>query len=133
MPKTIELENLGSLITIKGTDNCLGNLMDLKGRGVFDAEYGRVEVTPEQAEAHNKALEEAMLKGLDENCQVGQGGTFYLHKRPSGSYDVRTFDGTIVSSDCSVSGNRLTFRRKGKTFRGTVRKQDDLFNFRRIA
>ena len=50
------LENLGSLIIYKdeGKDRCLGYLMDFKDHGVYDATFGKVDVTPEQAKIHNK-------------------------------------------------------------------------------
>jgi hypothetical protein len=138
------LKNLGSLITYEHGDHehCLGYLMDFKDKGVFDAEHGKVNVSPEHAEIHNKLLDEAMLQGLDESCQVGQGGTFYTGKpdkmgRPT---EIRTFMGTLVSSDLTVKQikNRhvvfnVTFRRNGKVFRGRTSHEHDLFNFRRIA
>lgn len=125
-------ENLGSLITIKDTNNCLGYLMNFKDHGVFDASLGKVEVTPEQAETHNKLLDDAMLKGLDENCQVGQYGTFYVGQL-QGRTAVKTFLGSLVSDDVAVSGQSLSFRRKGKTFKGRMSRQHDLFHFRRVA
>jgi hypothetical protein len=130
----VVLENLGSLVTLKDGehDQCLGYLMSFAGRGVYDAALGRVEVTPEQADTHNRPLDEALLKGLDENCQIGQGGTFYVAKH-EGGIAMKTFLGTPVSADVSVNGQSLTFRRKGKAFRGRMSKRHDMFNFRRIA
>jgi hypothetical protein len=113
-------------------DRCLGYLMNFSGHGVYDASLGKVEVTPEQADTHNRLLDEALLKGLDENCQVGQGGSFYVG-RHEGRTVVRTFLGTLVSADVSVNGRSLTFRRNAKTFRGRLSKQHDLFHFRRVA
>jgi hypothetical protein len=138
---SVEFENLGSLITIKGTNQYLGFLMDFGDRGVFEPNNGKVSISPEHAKAHNKALEEAMLEGLDKNCQIGQGGSFYLHKltEPTtwtgggvGDYEVRTFLGTKVSDQCYRVGRVVTWFRKGKTFRGRMSQQYDLFNFRRI-
>jgi hypothetical protein len=126
------LENLGSLITIEGTDTCLGYLMDFKDHGVFDASHGKVAVTPDHAETHNRLLDAALLKGLDDSCQVGQHGSFYVAKDP-GRTAVKTFIGTLVSSDVATTGQSLTFRRNGKMFRGRMSRQHDLFNFRRVA
>lgn len=130
---TVALENVGSLITYKDgdEDRCLGFLMHFPGHGVYDAALGKVAVTAEQAETHNRLLDEALLKGLDESCQVGEGGTFYVGKS-DGRTAIKTFLGTVVSSDVSTNGQSVTFRRKGKTFRGRTSKQHDLFNFRRV-
>lgn len=123
----------GGMITIEGTSNCLGYLMNFEGHGVFDASIGKVDVTPEQAEKHNKVLDEAMLKGLDETCKVGQYGTFYWTK--NGVHGVTTFLGTVVAPrcDCQLKGNSITFTRKGRTFRGRLQKDADCFNFKRIS
>jgi hypothetical protein len=131
---TVALENLGSLITHKDGDHdrCLGYLMNFTGHGVYDASIGRVEVTPEAAKTHNRLLDEALLQGLDEHCQVGQGGSFYVGKH-DGRVAVKTFLGNLVSADVSVNGQSLTFRRKGKVFRGRMSRQHDLFNFRRVG
>lgn len=138
----MELENLGSLITIKDTNNCLGYLMDFKDKGVY-ATHGKVDVSPEDASTHNRLLDEAMLKGLDDNCQVGQGGSFYTGQNDNGRTVIKTFMGTLVSADTSVKTGRihprtgrkvvtLTFRRAGKVYRGRVSHEHDLFNFRRV-
>ena len=96
----MKLENLGSLITIEGNDAddaCLGYLMDFKDQGVFDAEYGRVDVSPADASTHNKLLDEALLTGLDDSCKVGQHGTFYYVEDR-----IQTFLGTVVSERIST-------------------------------
>lgn len=131
---TVALDNLGSLITYKDEDHdrCLGFLMNFTGHGVYDASLGKVAVTAEQAETHNRLLDEALLKGLDENCQLRQGGTFYVGKI-DGRTAIKTFLGTLVSADVTTKGQSLTFRRQGKTYRGRMSKQHDLFNFRRVA
>lgn len=128
--KTPELENLGSLITVKGTNECLGDLMHFAGHGVYDPTHGLVPVTKEQAYIHNKLLDEARLKGMDENCKIGQGSYAYYHP-DSG---VKTFCGSLIAprTNCSVSGQSITFTRAGKTYRGRLRKESDNFNFRRI-
>jgi hypothetical protein len=131
---TVVLDNLGSLITYKDGDHdrCLGYLMNFTGHGVYDASLGKVNVTPEEADTHNRLLDEALHQGLDDHCQVGQYGSFYVGKH-EGRTVVRTFLGTLVSADVSLNGRSLTFRRKGKVFRGRMSKQHDLFNFRRVA
>lgn len=82
-PGRAQLRNLGSLITYRdtGSEHCLGYLLSFEGHGVFDPDLGRIEVTPEEANAHNRALSQAEIQGLDQNCQVGQGGYFYLKER----------------------------------------------------
>ena len=104
--------------------------MKFSGNGVFDATYGKVDVSAEEADAHNKAYDEASLKGLDESCQIGQGGTFYYNDKDR---TVKTFNGTVVSIFVRRSGTTITFGRKGKIFRGRVQKEADCFNFRRIS
>jgi hypothetical protein len=128
------LKNLGSLITyeLNNVEYALGYLFDFTGRGVYDANYGKVEVSPEHAKAHNTALDEAQLEGLDKNCEVGQRGTFYYVNREKG---VTTWMGTVVAEPrrVEVNGNSLTFRRNGKTYRGRLQKDADCFNFKRVA
>jgi hypothetical protein len=132
-----KLDNLGSLITFKDgdVDRCLGYLMHFDGRGTYDPTFGRVEVTKEQADIHNKALEAAELSGLDQNCAVGQGGTFYYN---ADGHTVRTFLGTVVSEHLETKGNMranktITFHRAGKVYRGRLSKHHDAFNFRRVS
>ena len=126
------MENIGSLITIKGTDACLGDLMHFEGHGTYDPNHGLVPVSKEEADTHNKLLDEARLNGLDRNCKVGQGSFFYFTgKAPDRK--VTTFVGTVVSTDVRVKGQSITFVRKGKTFRGRLCKDADSFNFRRVA
>ena len=127
-----DLENIGSLITIKGTNTCLGDLMHFAGHGTYDPDHGLVPVSKEEADTHNKLLDEARLNGLDRNCEVGQGSFFYFTgKAPD--RNVTTFVGTVVSTDVRVKGQSITFVRKGKTFRGRLSKNFDSFNFRRVA
>ena len=129
------LENLGSLITYKDgdADRALGYLMPFEGHGVYDPTFGKVAVSPEQAEIHNRLLDEALLSGLDRNCEIGMGGTFYAVKEV-GRPVVKTWIGTLVSDECAQHGRSLTFKRGGKTYRGITAKSDGhLFNFKRIA
>ena len=128
----VVLENVGSLITFNDGDRCLGYLWHAEGHGTFDANLGRVDVSKDNADTHNRLLDDALLNGLDENCQVGQGGTFYVGQH-EGRTAIKTFLGTLISADVSLKGQSLTFRRKGRTFRGRMSRQHDLFNFRRVA
>ena len=113
------LANIGSLITYQdeGGDRCLGYLLRFKGHGVYDPHFGRVEITPENAAIHNWLLDAAMLEGLDQNCEIGMGGSFYLGKQ-DGRLVIKTFLGVLVSSDCTQHGRVVTFTRGGKLYRG---------------
>ena len=124
-----QLENIGSLITIKGTKTCLGPLFAFSSGNIFDATYGKVPITKEESEAHNKAFDKAIVEGLDENCQIGQVGTFYYN---DGEKTVKTFNGTLVSSNVRRSGKVVTFFRNGKIFRGQMRKDAECINFKRV-
>lgn len=136
----VQIQNDGGFLTWddNGAQTCLGYLMHFQGHGVYEPTLGHVEITPEAADVHNKLLDEAMLKGLDENCQVGQGTSFYLQAkddkgRPAcGQAVVKTFMGTVVSSDVRIVGKSVTFSRKGKVFRGRTQKDADVVNFRRV-
>jgi hypothetical protein len=128
----LPLENKGSLITIAGTNTCLGYLMAFKDRGVFDATHGKVDITPEDAAKHNAILDSASIKGLDETCQVGQGGVFYYNRHKN---SVNTWLGTLISDKVQISpgGKVITFLRNGCQYRGLLRKNDDSFTFKRIS
>ena len=121
------IENKGSLMTIAGTNQCLGYLMAFGSHGVFEPSIGKVDVTPEEATKHNECLATAEIKGMDDNCQIGQGGTFYYIRG-----QVQTFTGTVVSNEAKVNGKSITFTRQGKTYRGRLQKDADCFNFRRV-
>ena len=116
----------------KGREVCLGYLMHFPGHGVYDPTWGRIDVTPQEAEAHNRLLSEAEIRGLDESCQVGQGGVFYIRLK-DGKVQVITWIGTIVSTEADRRGPVVTFRRRGKTFRGRTVPETDLLRFRRTA
>jgi len=126
----MKFDNLGSLITYMqdGVEYCLGDLMHFQERGVFDPTLGLVDITPEDAQTHNRLLDEARIAGLDKNCEVGQGGTFYW----SPERGVTTFIGTKVA-DFKLRGKVITFSRAGKTYRGRTQKDAECFNFRRVA
>jgi hypothetical protein len=127
-------EHVGSLITYEdeGGDRCLGYLVCFEGHGVYDPSFGRVEVTRENADIHNRLLDAAMLEGLDQNCEIGMGGSFYVGKQ-EGRLVIKTFLGALVSSDCTQNGNSVTFVRAGNSYRGRMSHEHDLFNFRRVA
>lgn len=131
----MKLLHKGSLITFQpeggGNEQCLGYLMHFEGRGVYEPSFGRVDVTPREADAHNAALSRAEIEGLDNNCRVGMGGTFYLGASGDKSV-IRTFIGDLVADDVTARGRGVTFRRKGMTFKGH-RRDDDLLFFKRVA
>ena len=131
--RTPPLEHKGSLITYRDGDGerCLGYLFHSAEHGTYDAALGRVDVTREEADVHNRLLSEALIKGLDERCAVGMGGTFYL--RTGSSAQVRTWTGDVVSSDVAIRGDAITFCRKGMTFRGRLPKDGQAFHFRRVS
>jgi len=125
-----EFENLGSVITYKkdGETKVVGHLLEFSGRGVFEPNLGKVDIDPKYVEPHNDAFDKALIAGLDERCEVGMHGSFYLIGRK-----VRTFTGIVVSEDVDLRGSSVTFRRNGRTFRGRLQKDADCFNFRRVA
>ena len=110
----------------------LGHLFCFEGHGVFGP-TGRVDVDPILVDKHNEMLDQALLDGLDNNCQVGQCGTFYIGKAQNDARVVKTFTGRVVSERTRVNGRSLTFWRKGKRFVGRLSQQCDAFNFRRTA
>jgi hypothetical protein len=118
--KPPRLENIGSLITYKhrGKDTCLGYLFYAPEHGVYDAAHGKFDVTPDHAEIHNKLLDQALINGLDNHCEVGQGNTFY-HK----CGQIITWLGTEVGP--APFAKYGTFLRKGKRFRATFSRGDD--------
>ena len=132
----MQLEHLGSLITYKdasGEDVALGYLFDFTGHGIFSPD-GKVEVSKEDANTHNMLLDKALLEGLD-HCKVGQGGTFYFRHK-DGIAQVTTWMGTVVTERIRTSGSKrqtIFFSRNDMKFRGTLRKDADCFNFRRVS
>jgi len=123
-----DLQFLGeSIITIKDTNRCLGDLIHFEwNRSSICPNNGRVPVTKEEADIHNKVLDQAKIEGLDKNCEVGQGGGFYWDGK-----NVKTFLGTQVNEGhVVVSGNvrkTVYFNRKGKKFKGVLRKNEEWF------
>ena len=128
-----EILHRGSLMTYQdnGQERCLGYLFDFPGRGVYEPTFGKLDVTSEEAKTHNQLLSRAEIEGLDQNCAVGLGGMFYTRKA-DGHTVVATWLGEEVSREVRVNGNVLTFTRKGMTFRGRLRQNEDCFCFRRI-
>ena len=131
----MKLLHKGSLITFQpegqAKEQCLGYLMFFKDHGVYEPNFGRVDVTPREADAHNAALSRAEIEGLDSNCRIGMGGAFYLGA-PGGKPVLRTFIGAVVADDVAVKGQSVTFHRKGMTFKGRKRN-DELLFFERVA
>jgi hypothetical protein len=109
-------------------DEPFGNLIAYQSR-VFDPNHGLVDVAEDLVAEHNRVLDEATINGLDDLCEVGQGGSFYHHAGETP--EVRTFTGIVVSDDVTVKGRSITFRRKGKTFRGRLIKNSEAFYFHR--
>ena len=115
----MDINNDGGFLTIEknGETQCLGYLMDFgPEHGVHDAELGRVDVTSEQAVVHNKLLDAAVLKGLD-NCKVGQGGTFYVSDG-----EVATFIGTHVATPIKNTSTTVEFAKGDMFFKGRKSK-----------
>ena len=69
----------GGLITYAEGDGtfCLGYLFEAPGQGIYDATLGKVDVTSEQAQAHNRVYDQCLVKDL-ENCKIGEGNNFYV-------------------------------------------------------
>ena len=131
--KAPEILHHGSLMTYQdaGQERCLGYLLNFPGRGVFEPTFGKLDATAEEATTHNQFLSRAEIEGLDQNCAVGLGGMFYT-KKTDGHTVVATWLGEEVSRKVRVSGNVLTFTRKGMTFRGGLSPSQDCFWFKRI-
>ena len=133
MKPTPEILHRGSLLTYRedGCERCFGYLFHFPGHGVFEPTFGKLDVSPDEANTHNQLLSRAEIEGLDSNCAVGLGGMFYVRKAERRTI-VATWLGTEVSRDVQIHGAVLTFRRKSMTFRGRLRKDQDCFCFKRI-
>jgi hypothetical protein len=131
--KTPEIQNRGSLMTYRdnGSDRCFGYLFHFPEHGVFEPTFGKLDVTVEEANTHNRLLSQAEINGLDQNCAVGLGGIFYT-KKENGHTIVATWFGEEVSRSVQIQGRVLTFNRSGMTFRGRRRQDQDCFCFKRI-
>jgi hypothetical protein len=131
--KPPEILHRGSLLTYRddGRECCFGYLFEFPGHGIFEPTFGKLEVSSEEAKAHNRLLSQGEIEGLDQHCSVGMGGTCYT-RQAGGQPLVVTWLGEEVSREVRVKGTVLTFRRKGMTFRGRLRREQDAFGFRRI-
>lgn len=136
-----ELRFDGGLIVIKGTKNCLGDLMYFReNKGCWCPSNGKVPVTEEEASAHNKALDQARLDGMDHCCEVGQTGSAYINRK---EHRVTFFSGTVIAEGAWVSSARragaagyynfITFERAGKKYKGRAYNGSELFTFKRIS
>lgn len=128
-----QILNRGSLLTNQddGGQRCFGYLFEFPGHGIFEPTFGKVEVTSEEAKTHNQLLSQREIDGLDNHSAAGSGGMFYARQAEDRTI-VTTWLGEGVSREVHVRGNVLTFRRKGMTFRGRLRRQEDCFGFKRI-
>jgi hypothetical protein len=130
-----EILHRGSLLTYQdnasGQERCFGYLFEFRGRGIFEPTFGKLEVSSDEAATHNQLLSQGEIDGLDHNCAVGMGGMFYT-RQLEGQTVVGTWLGEEISREVQARGKVLTFRRKGMTFRGRLRREQDCFGFKRI-
>jgi hypothetical protein len=125
-----DIQNRGSLMTTftNGLATCIGHMLFHEGRAFEpNGKLDLTGITEAECATHNKLLDEALVKGLDENCKIKQGGIFYYVKG-----QVTTFTGVLVSDNVSVQGASITFNRNGRTFRGRLTPDADCFSFKRI-
>ena len=132
--KSTEILHRGSLMTYrdKGGERCIGYLFEFPGQGIFEPNFGKLDVTSEEAKTHNELLSQGEITGLDHNCEIGMGGTFYAKRKNGQTASITTCLGEEVSRDVQVNGNVIAFNRKGMTFRGRLRPDEDCFHFKRI-
>ena len=123
----------GSLLSYRddGRERCFGYLFEFPKHGIFEPTFGKLEVSSEEAKTHNRLLSQGELQGLDQHCAVGMGGMFYT-RQAQGQTIVVTWLGEEISQEVQVRGRLLTFRRKGMTFRGRLRREQDALGFRRV-
>ncbi len=135
--KPPKLENKGSLITYEdnGQNRCVGAPWYAEGHGCYDPTHGRVDVAKEEAEIHNRELDNAMLAGLDEQCHVGKGAMFYPHPKAGESSNIKvtTFNGTLVAIAHRYGKVMLAFTRHRRGFSGRIRNDADCVWFKRIS
>ena len=118
----------GLLIDVSGPQNHLvGYLFSFEGKGIYSPD-GKVEVTQAVADEHNKLLSIAEIAGLDK-AEVGQWGSLYYTQGKG----VHTWIGAPVSNQVTINGRSITFDRNGRRYRGTLHKDSDMFNFKRIS
>ena len=131
--RTPEILHRGSLMTYQdnGRERCFGYMLHFAGHGVYEPTFGRLDVSPVEAQQHNRLLSQAELEELDNNCAVGLGGMFYT-KKAEGRTVVVTWIGQEVSQAVEIKGSVLTFRRNGMKFRGRLREREDCLWFKRV-
>lgn len=124
----MQFDDNGGLLTFEkdGVTHCLGYLFYAENHGVYDAVLGKVDITREVAERHNKVYDEALIKGLDETCEVGQGSNFYRYGK-----EVRTWIGTVVGQLSKVGRSRVLVR-NGRRFECKCRKGEESVFLQRI-
>src|SRR5262245_32735471 len=120
-------------LLLRRADEPLGDLLDVAGRGCYDPVHGRVDVSREEAETHNRIPGRMLIGDLDGRCAVGQGGDCYVRRRADGSWQVTTWAGDVVAEEVAVEGRVFAFTRKGRRFRGTKPRDADYVFFRRIS
>lgn len=111
-------------------EHCLGYLLIHPEHGVYDASIGKVDVTTEDAQAHNQLFDKMMIEGLDK-CPVGKGAYFYIDHRKK---TVKTWMDVDLGKIDSKNGKTFTFNRNGMTFKGTDNSADgECVFFKRIS
>jgi len=133
-PPTPEIINHFGLMVYSdlGAKRSLGYLRITEDQGIIEPSFGKIDVTPEVATIHNQTLSRAQIDGLDQRCAIGQTGVLYIRK-VEGRWLVETWIGELISRDVEVAGRKLTFRRKGKTFRGTMHQDEGCLHWRRVS
>ena len=118
---------------------CLGFLIHFPGKGVFDADRGKVEVSPEDATFHNTLLSKALIEGFHKNCDVGQGNYFFAGERISDvpserGWEIKTWIGEVVATVDQVRkvGRVFTITIGDKLYRGTQKPDADCIFVERI-
>lgn len=106
---------------------CAGYLFMHEGKAFDPGGYVEGVTTQEVVDAHNKILSQMEIEGLDNNCQVGQGSTFYIRGPKQGApNEVVTWIGDLIASVSHAQpyhgGWKITFTRRGKTLEGKIRK-----------
>lgn len=114
------ISNHEGLLVYEDSNTAVGYLFVTQEHGTYDPD-GRIEGVDEKtAKAHNALLDAALIKGLDETCNVGQGQLFYI--KPA---KVCTWIGTVISDRVWTKGPRtVCFQRGDKVFEGRLPKND---------
>jgi hypothetical protein len=119
----VVIENRGSLMTYKdgkGRNCCLNFLLVAEGHGIYEPTMGRIDdITPEDAAAHNKALSKGLIDGLDDQCEIGQSGTFHEgYGRSRTGIQIITWNGDVVGLAIPVreGGKQHTLKRGDRLF-----------------